>query len=307
MQTKQPKVKQAKRPKVKQANQQKAEEGPTVTESSTEGLHTHVQMDLTPTKQEQETLLQRICKIAGLECKDVRAMLASPPCETFSTADASNISRDHFHRDHSNPDKPPRTMESCRNRQAVLKRERAIAHDLLVKQIVRSFVRDSSGGAKYDLMMENPLGSLRQRPYMRGVAIEEHLTRRTVNYCAFGEEYSKATDLWTSFEWDPIGTTGNGRCCNGKCGMGKRTRRGRFRHHKVIAGKSDRSVKGPHRLKQIWKIPPPLTQEVMIALGPANSPKQVIIDLFSGGQSWKDTVIAAGYHYVSVDILAAEK
>jgi hypothetical protein len=154
--------------------------------------------------------------------------------------------------------------------------------------------------------MENPLGSLRQRPYMRGEAIEENLKRQTVNYCAYGEEYSKATDLWTSLNWAPVGTTGNGRCCNGACGQGVRRKNGKFRHLKVIAGENDRAVKGPHKLKKLWEIPKPLTWEVMEALGPPTDGRDVIVDLFSGGRSWKEAVMAKGYHYISIDITALE-
>jgi hypothetical protein len=87
--------------------------------------------------------------ILGQTMKKLSTVASSPPCETFSTADASNITRDNFHRDHS-------------------------------------------------MNMENPLGSLRQRPYMRGEAMEKHLHRETTNYCAYGEQYAKATDSWTS-------------------------------------------------------------------------------------------------------------
>ena len=187
-----------------------------------------------------------------------------------------------------------------------MRRRKATKHDNMVKQLVRSFLRDRKNGAMYDLFMENPLGSLRQRPYMRGEAVEEELKRITVNYCAFGAEYAKATDFWTTLAWEPKGSTGNGKCCGGKCGQGVRKSNGRFLHTKVIAGASDRSVKGPHRLKQLWKIPEKLTQEVVELLGPPKDGRDVIIDLYSGGRSWEKAVITKGYHYISVDTTAME-
>ena len=127
-----------------------------------------------------------------------------------------------------------------------------------------------------------------------------------MNYCAYGEQYSKATDLWTTLDWDPQGTTGSGRCCNGACGQGIRKTNGKFLHYKVIAGSNDRAVKGPHRLKQLWKIPQPLTEEIIEALGPPTDGRDTIVDLFSGGRSWEKAVMAKGYNYVSVDITAVE-
>ena len=58
-------------------------------------------------------------------------------------------------------------------------------------------------------------------------------------------------------------------------------------------------------MKQLWAIPQPLIQEVMQVVGPAQFEGQIFIDLFSGGQSWREEVMAKGYHYVSVDLSAA--
>jgi hypothetical protein len=277
-----------------------------IQEGAVPGKSTHVQMDLTPKKGQYDSLITRICKIAEVAQERVKAVKASPPCETFTLADASNISRRNHHRDHSDRNKPPRSEASCVTRKDWMRRRKAIKHDNMVKQLVRSFLRDRKNGAMYDLFMENPLGSLRQRPYMRGEAVEEELKRITVNYCAFGAEYAKATDFWTTLAWEPKGSTGNGKCCGGKCGQGVRKSNGRFLHTKVIAGASDRSVKGPHRLKQLWKSPEKLTPEVVELLGPPKDGRDVIIDLYSGGRSWEKAVIAKGYHYISVDITAME-
>ena len=278
----------------------------TEVEHSEKGRATHIQIDLTPRPGEHDSLIRRIMEILGQPLKNLGTVAGSPPCETFSTADASNITRDNFHRDHSKKDKPPRSKESCKTPAAHQKRLKAIAHDHLVKQIVRSYIKDQRDGITYDMIMENPLGSLRQRPYMRGEAIEKYLHRETTNYCAYGKEYAKATDWWTSLAWTPKGSTGNGRCCNGACGQGQRKQRtGKFNHHKVIGGASDRAIKGPNKLKQLWEIPQPLIHEVMQVVGPAKFEGEIFMDLFSGGQSWKEEVMAKGYHYVSLDLSAA--
>ena len=146
-----------------------------IAEQAPKTSSTHIQMDLTPKVGQYTSLLKRICRIAGVSTDCIRSVMSSPPCETLTLADASNISRDNFYRDHSIPDKPPRSAKSCTTPAAWAKRRKAINHDNLVKQIVRSFIRDRKEGASYDMLMENPLGSLRQRPYMRGEAVEELL------------------------------------------------------------------------------------------------------------------------------------
>ena len=47
----------------------------------------------------------------------------------------------------------------------------------MVRNIIRSYTKDREQGWNYDLVMEKPLGSLRQRPYMRGEAFEKTFSR----------------------------------------------------------------------------------------------------------------------------------
>lgn len=63
--------------------------------------------------------------------------------------------------------------------------------------------------------------------------------RQTVDYCAYGFQYRKSTDIWTSLtHWSPEGATGSGRC-ELSCGQGKWQLNdfGRltFRHHINLA------------------------------------------------------------------------
>ena len=89
---------------------------------SGKGKATHIQLDLTPRPGEHDSLIRRIMTILGQPMKKLSTVASSPPCETFSTADASNITRDNFHRDHSKKDKPPRSEESCKTAAAHKKR-----------------------------------------------------------------------------------------------------------------------------------------------------------------------------------------
>ena len=57
------------------------------------------------------SLLLHICKAAKIDPKRVLFVWGSPPCTTMSRADASNISRDNHFRDHSNPDRPPKSWD----------------------------------------------------------------------------------------------------------------------------------------------------------------------------------------------------
>ena len=50
-----------------------------------------IQMDLS--KCRKKKMLKQICAAAGIRMKEVAAVWAGPPCETYSPADATNISR----------------------------------------------------------------------------------------------------------------------------------------------------------------------------------------------------------------------
>jgi hypothetical protein len=271
-----------------------------------EDSEVNVIMDLMPEPGQMHTMIQRVCKAAGIDIHKVVAVMASPPCETFSLADASNISRGNFYRDHSDPDKPPRSVSSCKTQSDVMKRRMAMRHDVLMKHLVNSVMQDRSRGLSYELIIENPVGSLRQRPYMRGEAWEDLTVRRTVNYCAFGTPYCKHTDFWTTLKsWIPLGVTHNGRCNDGQCGQGKRNiRTGKYNHTEVIAGPSDRKVSGPHYKKTVWQVPKALTEEYLQELIRSRSvpTDSIVLDLFSGGESWRKATEAAGLTYIPVDI-----
>ena len=55
------------------------------------------------------SLLLRICAAANIDPKRVLFVWESPPCTTMSRADASNISRDNHFRNHSDPERPPKS------------------------------------------------------------------------------------------------------------------------------------------------------------------------------------------------------
>lgn len=166
-------------------------------------------------------------------------------------------------------------------------------------------MRDAADGMEYDMIMENPLGSLRERPYMKDDRTDRLLKRTTVDYCSYGKPYRKSTDLWTSFQFEPRGVTGNGRCELGACGQGTRNKEGRFKHRITIGGENERRLKGRHLKKRLWSLPKLLCEELMMQMrlkGKEDDNRNVIIDLFSGGESWRETVEQNGYIYIPVDL-----
>ena len=175
---------------------------------------------------------------------------------------------------------------------------------------IESMCVDRSRKVKYDVIIENPLGSLRHRPYMHQEGIIDTMTRTTVDYCAFGKPYKKPTDLWNSFGYIPKGHTGNGKCNSGLCGHTTISKHGTQKHRIGIAGDTTRRLAGKHIKQQLWSLPVELTKELMEQLhktpceesDDAQTPRDVIIDLFSGGESWREITEQYGYYYIPVDI-----
>ena len=64
------------------------------------------QMDLSKV----DDALEAACRAAGITMSEVAAVLLSPPCETYSPADCSNITRGNNYRQHDDALKPPRKL-----------------------------------------------------------------------------------------------------------------------------------------------------------------------------------------------------
>ena len=119
-----------------------------------------------------------------------------------------------------------------------------------------------------------------------------------MDYCAFDMPYKKSTDLWTSLkDWNPSGSTGNGRCNDGHCKQGMRKSNGHWNHRQRIGGPAHLQPKGPNVKKLLWRLPQKLTHEFTEQLKQTqkNGEQKVVIDFFSGGESWKTAMEEAGY------------
>ena len=153
--------------------------------------------------------------------------------------------------------------------------------------------------------MENPRGSLRERPYMQEEQLPLGFKRDTVDQCAFGRDYRKTTDVFNDIEmWEPTGTTGNGRC-GGQCKKGEFCK-GYYRHFKALAMEPCRGPRGPGHTKEKNALPFGMLEEILLAAikQTGMDPRgKVIIDLCSGFQSWLPVARKYGCTYVAVDVL----
>ena len=134
----------------------------------------------------------------------------SPPCRTFSKADASNRNRKDSKgrgcgfRDHKKATRPPLDRHSAKGKMA-------IAADRLVLLWLQVALLWAEHGVQW--AMENPEGSLARRPYMMKMVRELVVRQARVDYCAYGRKDMKPTHIWTSvWSWVQRGTTGDGRC-----------------------------------------------------------------------------------------------
>jgi hypothetical protein len=273
-------------------------------------------MDISQTKD----IVGEVCRRAGISVQEVAAVLMSPPCETYSVTDATNQTRGNHHREHSIEGKPPRSLESCHTAADFQKRQKAINHDLMAQQLTTGLVNRKQQGDGFDIIMENPVGSLAKQDCIRKGPWTETTVQHKVDYCAYGKEYRKATHIWTTLRaWVPRGSTGDGRCgwkCGQWCEVGKHSSeetdeasvRIARRHKQAIGAEPSRLPRGPQQRQKIWSIPERLQQELLAAMPEKEPEVRYIIDLFSGGESWRRQVEAEGYIYIGVDLRrSAEK
>ena len=245
-------------------------------------------------------IIEEICRELEISLFQVLLIWASPDCRTYSRADASNISRGNEYRDHSDPFRPPKAIFDD-------KRFEAIKQDALVASVLKSFLKTIKFDMGANLIMENPAGSLRLRPFVWIYEMIIGLTRHTIDYCAFGSDRRKTTDFWCTFPWDPAGDTGNGRCQR-KCKAGSWVDTdgvSSYRHPVVVGGNNDRRPTGHYAKSQI---PLRLYQDIIQAAAHRAhkegtlDDRKVIIELFAGSTSLGTVARQAGFDYVAVDI-----
>ena len=249
-----------------------------------------------------DTLMEEVCARAGYNLEDVVAIIASPPCHTYSVADASNqgkMPQCHF-RDHNDPEHPPRKDGTWYAQVA----KRA---DDLVKHILHAWHSMQQRGYSGALAMENPWASLARRPFMAPLTTMLGMVRHGIHYCAFGHLSKKATHWWSTPGWVPQGSTGTG-LCQCRCPHGYIDPvTGRWRHavglgrqHALgYTGKGAVAKKNavPHKMLTEW------LRAAVKAHSTINTNRGVVIDLCAGWQSMRGPALGEGYDYVAVDIV----
>ena len=139
------------------------------------------------------------------------------------------------------------------------KYEVAVRADRSVPHLVRLLLGVCARYEGCTYHLENPNGSLQYRPYM----VRLLGSPLYVDYCSYGHWYQKTTNFWTNVDWSPCGSTGNGRCNNGKCGMGPQKSKGRFRHTYALGQCSSRERGGRGRKARRIMVPGLLHQEMV--------------------------------------------
>ena len=239
-----------------------------------------------------------ICRQAGIQPEDVAAKIGFVPCETYSIADLSNVTRGHHYRDHTKAHKPPR-------RDTGKKRDTALAHDTLVSNIPQAWACDAEQGSNAELLLENPVDNLQHRPFMHDLPAALGMIKHRIDYCAYNHIFKKPAHIWTTLDWSPTGRTGNGRCC-GQCGQGSIRENGRFKHFHGLAQEPIRGPRGPGATKLKNAVPGELCDEwlqVMLDRRKAVPHQNTIIDLCAGFQSIKPWALKHGFNYIAVDVM----
>ena len=202
----------------------------------------------------------------GYGLGDLVHVHCSPPCETYSNADATNQYREPpcNYRVRATGEPTPREGSH---------RDKALQHDALVQHLIGLLACAKEEGGEFTFSIENPRGMLRERPFMACEGWPPSLEGRmvTVEYCAYGTPYKKPTDVWTDLrDWVPRGSTGDGRCghrCEqGGWGLevdGKRS----FYHHKALAQQPIDGIQGVGTKQFLNHIPPPLCSELLQVVG----------------------------------------
>ena len=149
----------------------------------------------------------------GVQLVTVAMVWMSPPCRTFSNADASNRLKGWGYRDHRAWHRPP-LQGACTKYGKIARQD-----DELVQWWMRVALLWSIASPGLAWFLENPAASLERRGYMVEFLELEEVLMQAVDYCAYGRPYRKSTRIWTNLrQWVPQGRTGNGQCLGkGRC------------------------------------------------------------------------------------------
>ena len=168
---------------------------------------------------------------------------------------------------------------------------------------------DRERGRLYEFIIENPDALLKYRPYsqIENWPVPVEVQFDIIDYCAFGGQHKKTTDLWHSllgYHW--TGLTGSGRCQQ-RCPDGKyvtdKYGRTRWVHPKALGWHSDMAPHGHDRHQQTCAVPRQVGAEFLAEVQRRQGGRDVVIDLFAGYESLAEECTQRGLTYVAVDIV----
>ena len=94
-------------------------------------------VDLSTDWDQEGSIVQQICDLVGLSIDQIVLLWPSPPCGTCSQLQYGMAERGNAHRDNADPNRPPRTLESCEEPAHFAKRKLAINHDTMNSNLAR--------------------------------------------------------------------------------------------------------------------------------------------------------------------------
>lgn len=186
--------------------------------------------------------------------------------------------------------------EPCCNYKHCKYSELARKHDQLISHIINAVTSDRLQGYDYEIAIENPLGTLRRRMDILSNDTWKRIAEmKTIDYCAYGHEFQKRTDIFTTLrEWLPKGNTGSG-LCEGRCGHG--SKRLKYMHYHNMY-----NVTGRDSAKRKNAVPYQLLDEMIKCAATRHPEKGIVIDLCSGYQSMRAVAEDNNLVYVPVDM-----
>ena len=211
-----------------------------------------------------------IATTLGLNMANLLHVFMSTPCQTNSKADASNRNKMCGYRDWRHPNCRPLPVGVGLGFTTQWHNEMAEAHDRLEQKIIIGVMHEAAD-LRFSFSAENPVGAMARKEHMAIFHKRENLKVSTVNYCAFGGHYLKATHLFHNMPaFTPKGLSGDGRCA----GKGSKKRQqcpmgtivdGHFRHQYTIGRESTKEFKSEEVSRKRGKneLPAMLTAEMM--------------------------------------------
>ena len=255
---------------------------------------------------EDPSLVNFACREAGVNPGEVLLNFNGVPCETFSIAGRTGKGRDIEGSTHGcNYRRNDKFRTPCCPKRARCRYgDKARLHDDIVKRVKTSIEHDAAAGRQYEFIIENPDDELKYREYMQPGEWSIPMYQKPFHCCAF--EYAikckKPMRVFTSMgTYEPVGTTGNGLCNKGACGMiveGGHV--GKLARDPKLGPRGPGATRAKNSLPEMW-LEEVLTHAMQRAEA-AGRKADIVVDICAGWQSLKPVCEKLGLRYVALDI-----